>query len=166
MLNGEANSSWRAVAESWPEHHKWSTTSLVIYSVALLLLMGREASISGCMWVSKEGWGDLRVISYLERVALPASCILGGRERGWRMWEEGRDRRAFRKEMDWSLFWWLESCYLTSAENKKIIHYISEEYQQHCSCWLHGYICPWNTSFSIQCITPVPACLFLRPHEL
>lgn len=107
MLNGEANSSWRAVAESWPEHHKWSTTSLVIYSVALLLLMGREASISGCMWVSKEGWGDLRVISYLERVTLPASCILGGRGRGWRMWEEGRDRRAFRKEMDWSLFWWL-----------------------------------------------------------
>lgn len=27
-----------------------------------------------------------------------------------------------------------ESCYLTSAENKKITHYISEEYQQHCSC--------------------------------
>lgn len=80
MLNDEANSS-----ESWPEHHKWSTTSLVIYSAVLLLLMGRETSISGCMWVSKEGWGDLRVISYLERVALPPSYILDGRARGWRM---------------------------------------------------------------------------------
>lgn len=98
MLNDEANSS-----ESWPEHHKWSTTSLVIYSAVLLLLTGREMSISGCMWVSKEEWGDLRVISYLERVALPQSYILDGRARGWRMWEEGKDRRAFRKEMDWSL---------------------------------------------------------------
>lgn len=98
MLNDEANSS-----ESWPEHHKWSTTSLVIYSAVLLLLTGRETSISGCMWVSKEEWGDLRVISYLERVALPQSYILDGRARGWGMWEEGKDRRAFRKEMDWSL---------------------------------------------------------------
>lgn len=95
MLNYVANGSWCVMAESWLEGCKWSTISLIYLSRWLLfLLMGRKARIYNLVWISKDGWRDLRIMSYLGRVALQPSWKCHGGGDGCRAWEEGKDERV------------------------------------------------------------------------
>lgn len=121
-LNYVVNGSWYVVAESRLEGCKWSTTSLIYLPRCLLFLyMGRKARIYDCVWVFEEEWRDLRIISYLGRVALQSSYKFHDGGNGCRTWEERKDGRvscAQHLGRRWIKVWFSAKCEGWSREDE------------------------------------------------